>query len=477
MQEARNNTRILQTFWSGGKHLLKDSFGWRSAEEHLMGWALSCLSLRRHYVDVVLYTDSAGKELLVDRLGLPYTDVQVVFDDFACLPHHWALAKVKTYSMQTEPFLHVDADVFAARPFPARFLQSPLAAQNAERGTRYYREMTDRMLAHGRFRLPNFVQKRILQESLPSYNMGVFGGCDTAFIRRYSKAVTDFANENHLNDIHDSRAVANCNVFVEQIFFAMMAQEEHRSVVCLIDRVIDDNGYTTGDFCCLKDFERRPYFHLIGGHKRNETVCNQMARQLLIHYPEYYLRLKSLFPECHRRMAEQVFSSTERAIASYHDFLSEQEIRWRSLRPETILQCERASALGFQSMEEGEHVGRALSVNPNLAFFTIPPEWPSEAAAWLKERLGVSQNQKFLCVALVPSTQGRGIHETLVSPLAVNILTLLRACPLCYDALSERLRPCFSESICSSTDKAEQMIRSEVAYLLYHGLLLPRATS
>ena len=81
-----------------------------------MSWTLSCLSLREHYDEVVLYTDTAGnprsddekplnvvsylglgremlfptegQRILIDELHLPYTDVQVVFDDFPCLPQH-----------------------------------------------------------------------------------------------------------------------------------------------------------------------------------------------------------------------------------------------------------------------------------------------------------------------------------------------------------------------------------------------------
>lgn len=106
--------RIVQTFWTAGKDPLRESFGWLHPEYNLMSWALSCLSLRSHYDEVALYTDSVGKQLLIDKLKLPYTEVNVVFDDFKCLPQHWALSKIKTYSLQTGPFLHVDGDVYRA---------------------------------------------------------------------------------------------------------------------------------------------------------------------------------------------------------------------------------------------------------------------------------------------------------------------------------------------------------------------------
>ncbi len=103
--------RITQTFWSGTGNPLNKSYGWNHAEHNLMSWALSCCSLREHYDDVILYTDRQGYEVLIEKLRLPYTEVHVMYDDSLCLPQHWAYAKVKTYSLQTEPFLHVDGDI------------------------------------------------------------------------------------------------------------------------------------------------------------------------------------------------------------------------------------------------------------------------------------------------------------------------------------------------------------------------------
>jgi len=429
--------------------------------------------MRKHYDEVVLYTDSAGKDALINRLGLPYTEIHVVFDDFPCLSHHWALAKIKTYSMQTAPFLHIDADVFAPQPFPDRLLHAPLAVQNAEQGTHYYREMLDRMLAHGEFQFPEFVRSRIGETSLPSYNMGIFGGTDLNFIHRYCQAVTDFVVENRLNDPCDPRAAANCNVFIEQIFFAMMVLEEQRTVESLIGRKIDDNGYTIREFCNLKEFERQPYFHLLGGHKCNEIVCDQMTRQLMMQYPEYYLRLKTLFHESNHRMAEHIASDTERAINDFRDYLTSQEIRWRHLLPEDILRCERAAAMGLQLLEFEQMTEKYLEANPNLSFYDVPQDWPSKAIEWLRKKVHAREDHPIRRVAIVPTLGRRGIHEVCISPLASNILLLLQDRSLTYESLTANLAPCFSLSLRTSNERVMRMIRYEVAYLMYHVLVLP----
>lgn len=59
--------RMIQTFWTAGQDPLKYAFGWTQPEYNLMSWALSCCSLREHYDDVELYTDSAGYHILIEE--------------------------------------------------------------------------------------------------------------------------------------------------------------------------------------------------------------------------------------------------------------------------------------------------------------------------------------------------------------------------------------------------------------------------
>ena len=67
--------KVVQTFWTGNKSLLENNFGWINPQYHLMSWTLSCLSLKEHYEDIVLYTDSNGYKVFVELLDLPYKDV------------------------------------------------------------------------------------------------------------------------------------------------------------------------------------------------------------------------------------------------------------------------------------------------------------------------------------------------------------------------------------------------------------------
>ena len=140
--------RVIQTFWTAKGNPLLSTYGWTHPRYNAMSWTLSCLCLQQHFNNIELYTDTAGYQFLIERLGLPYKKVHVVLDDFFCLPYHWALSKIKVYSMQESPFVHVDGDVYLPNGLPDSLLVAKLVAQNKEFGTEYYREMMDGILAY-----------------------------------------------------------------------------------------------------------------------------------------------------------------------------------------------------------------------------------------------------------------------------------------------------------------------------------------
>src|SRR5690349_5092674 len=105
--------KIVQAFWSKpatGNSLMDINAGWLSPEYHWMSWALSCLQAKKFYQHVELVTDERGKEILIHRLGLPYssinTQLEAALDTYP--PELWSLAKIFSYNLQEEPFIHLD---------------------------------------------------------------------------------------------------------------------------------------------------------------------------------------------------------------------------------------------------------------------------------------------------------------------------------------------------------------------------------
>lgn len=472
--------RIVQTFWTAGKDPLHESFGWLHPEYNLMSWALSCLSLRAHYDEVALYTDSVGKHLLIDKLKLPYTEVNVVFDDFECLPQHWALSKIKTYSLQTEPFLHVDGDVYISKPLPEDVIHSPLVAQNREIGTSYYKHMMNRIQSRPEIKLPEYVVKGLNEESVASYNMGFFGGTDVDFIQRYCDEVFHFMDSNNMNDPTSIGANLDCNVFFEQVIFAVYADREKRKVASVLGKDMHDKGYTRSEFCNLKHFDRYPFFHLLGGHKRNHENTEMLEKCILQRHPQYYIPIISNYPDKHVRFetpgqtAERITSNYQ--ISQYNSFLSECINKWKDIEISILYSLARISAHNTYFSTLGQHAPEKLlfRLNPYMESFPIPSGWNLDVIKQLSSRTGYNGPNCLKQVAIIPTLQRCGYKEIFVGYVEMEIIELMRGKNLTINEIFDGIENRFKKGGCneSERDGLKLIVSQEVESLLYKNILI-----
>lgn len=271
---------------------LKYSFGWVAPEYHLIGWALSCLQLHQLYKNVDLYCNSNGALLLKDKLGLPYSNIYITHDDFDIVNEQlWALPKILTYSLQNEPFLHLDGDVFLFKELPAPLLRNELIAQNIEIAKEYYLPVQKELIKYFTY-FPNCVTEEFnCTNPIRAVNAGILGGSNIEFIKEYTDLAFKYITRNarHLSSIN----AEGFNVFFEQHLFYSLAKEKGLPIEFLIKDIIVDNRYQH-----LGDFHEVPcktnYLHLLGAYKKDEFNCRQMAAKLRQLYPEYYYRIISL---------------------------------------------------------------------------------------------------------------------------------------------------------------------------------------
>ena len=475
-----NIMRIVQTFWTAGRNPLEYSFGWLRPEYNLMSWALSCLSLREHYDEVALYTDEQGKHVLTDLLHLPYTEVHVVYDEYLCLPQHWAYAKIKTYSMQTKPFLHVDGDVYLPKPISEDIISSPLIAQNREIGTGYYKTMMDNIFAFPEITLPDYILDALQDNSILSYNMGIFGGSDTKFIHYYCQEAFRFLEENKMNDSSLKHSGVWCNILFEQIFFAVLAQRYSVQVECLT-RPMMDEGYSGGEFCDFPRYEEKQLLHLLGGHKRVETNSEMMGQTLVRLYPDYLLRILSLFPDRHIRMSQwekpqKIGLSVQMSLAQYEDMLDKKVIEWFDIPIKEMLEMEERTAnhVFFERAEEQEREELELSCNPRIELFAIPSEWHKKAIRLLKQRLGCEPQYPLEHIALVPSLMKKGVREVPIVKFQLDIIDILKAHNngMKWKDLYEKLMKGFFLKKETSRKGASRLVWDEFIYMIRKGLII-----
>lgn len=283
--------KIVQSFWTAGKDATNYNFGWLSPLDHYLSWILSCNLLRKQYNHVSLVTDQQGYHILVEELGLPYTEVDTCLDSLVEYKSHlWALAKIKAYSIQREPFIHVDGDVFIWEPIDIPLEGNDIIVQNRESISDYYRTMWKSIkpiIKDIPILLRPFDQKR----NGGAYNMGIFGGKDISFIKEYCKESFKFVDKNiiEMNRLED----ININIFFEQVLLYEITKKKKKNVATYIKEDIGDNQYINfGNFDEVPD--RRKYLHLLGFYKQQQIVSLKLRAYVVKHYPEYYRKLEEL---------------------------------------------------------------------------------------------------------------------------------------------------------------------------------------
>ena len=310
---------LIQTLYiNSGKDPLRDSFGWAAPEYHIMGWALSCLQLHKLYGNVTLYANSPAARLLIDTLQLPYTNVNLAPDELTLIhPNLWVLSKIYTYSLQEEPFLNIDGDVFLFERFNPNLPAGELIAQNVEVATEHFYTAVQKELMRNLTFFPDCV-KTDFESGIPiqACNAGILGGRNIPFFQEYSKTAFEYVNKNadRLNRI----SVNMFNVFVEQHLFYALSKAKGLKVSVLFEEIINDRGYRH-----LGDFHETPfnlkYLHLLGEFKRDEYTCIQMAARLRQLYPDYYDRTVALFRENNIRLSPGGFLNKTGSLSNKTD--------------------------------------------------------------------------------------------------------------------------------------------------------------
>ena len=333
--------KIIHSFWSGNnKEILTHNYAWLKPEYHWLSWILSAHQISKFY-PIELYTDSTGYEILIKKLQLPYTKVHVVLDELNHYhPSLWALPKIKAYSLQKEPFLHVDGDVFIWDRFPEELLKQELITQNLEITTKYYGEMWKEIYPHLEY-TPNEMSSYIDGSSQYACNMGITGGTDLEFYKYYTEKSFEFVDKNKAvwNQINGF----NFNIFFEQVLFYECAKEKNKNVSHLFQEVSKDNEYKG-----LASFEKTPeksYLHLLGFYKKDFHVCKQMENYVLTQYPESFERLVSLSNEYYKTFRTNLpnFSISKHNVQQVKDTFDPSVERSEKADPSYLLGRDLAS--------------------------------------------------------------------------------------------------------------------------------------
>jgi len=253
--------KLVMSFWSKPwlENLKAGRTEWEYPSLMLQSVALSLGMAKSFFPKTELITDSYGERLFCKKMGLKFDNVINAMDDYQHFtPSIWAASKIVSHSLQREPYLHIDNDVFFSKKMPEKKMSKDLIVQSREflidKGENG--PVESNVLRYSLNSLPN-LPKELKNEALKfktqnSLNCGVVGGHNVDFMNYYSNYVLDILSDEKNRDAFDNAKMDPnakhwvLNVFVEQYILAVLAKQNNIKYTPLIKRYSDGKkiGYS-----------------------------------------------------------------------------------------------------------------------------------------------------------------------------------------------------------------------------------------
>lgn len=255
--------KFIQSFWSKP---IKDTMVWADSDYMFVTWMLSSLRLYEKYNHVQLITDAKGKYIFGNILQLPYSSIKEDLDTLEDnLSQVWTWGKLLSYSLQQEPFIHVDGDVIMSKVYS--FEKERLIAQHKEKQFAH-NEALYMLLKGKKYEIPTILSVENAKQ-VCEYNMGIVGGSDFSFFQEMyaiAKSIID-KNLHRLSTTKDIKVITAFNTIVEQNLFCNLAKSKRIKVSTLFE-----DGYIKDDYVGLVNFRNTispDYIHPVGYLKKN----------------------------------------------------------------------------------------------------------------------------------------------------------------------------------------------------------------
>jgi len=285
--------RAVWSFWTR-PYLARTGHNWATPLHHMLAWGLSVSTARQHYPDTALITDSPGKKLLVDTLGIQFSSVSTELDRLSGAdPGWWVLGKLIAYGLQDVPFLHIDTDVFLWRPLPLDLEEAPVVAQCPEffqRGSdRSSRRIEEAFVAVGA-QLPIEWEWAASRNDLffREENCGIVGGTNVVFLRHFATTASDLVL-NPDNASACARLAYKDNFALEQFLLSACVDfHRHRPDSPFRGVRVRYLFPTWDDAMNPTCAERVGFTHLLGGSKAMPAVGLRLEERMKRDDPAYY---------------------------------------------------------------------------------------------------------------------------------------------------------------------------------------------
>ena len=256
--------KAIYSFWTkpmGDKYV-----GFRSEKSLIECFSISVMMSRKHFSKVELVTDIKGKELLIDKYGLPFTSVSTELEEALkdIDQKHWAIGKIYACKIQKEPFIHIDNDVIWFKKPPIELLKADACFQNEEVDEEVdFNNMNSYhyLIKHAKdnyIDCPNYIN----WDNTCAYNCGIIGFNRLEHLDTWWQAALKYIDyiDSYFGKEYDTWFELTCLIF-EQFY-----------IVSICDKFNYDVKFIKKDFVDDDTSKLLGYTHLISESKRTEYV-------------------------------------------------------------------------------------------------------------------------------------------------------------------------------------------------------------
>ncbi len=241
---------------------------------HLCSRVIAIEFAKKIFSQVEIYTDKQGKNIL----GALWYECNEELESLDLDKWFRAWGKLLTYSLQREPFIHIDSDCFLRKQLPKEILDAQIFAQNEENDDWFesaYQWQID-YIKKNNFILP----KWLLQSNVKKAScLWIVWWKDYDFLSKYAKESLEIIQKNNWIWMTD---VWLYNVIFEQWLFDVQAWRKNKQIKYLSYPWIDKEYLT-----------ELGYQHLRGAKKDKKT--EQMVVEFCsVEYPQFYSLLNTL---------------------------------------------------------------------------------------------------------------------------------------------------------------------------------------
>ena len=272
--------KAIYTFWSKPYYNTgaKAFAGFLDEEMFYCSWILSVMTASKYFDKIVLYTDAKGA-IMLSKLNLPFDSTHIILDELNHLPVDlWGAPKLLVYSLQKEPYIHMDYDLFWWSKPPIELLHSEYVIEC--KYTCYKpKEGLAHLVANAEY-VPEVLQR--IKDKV-SYNIGIpgcglYGGQNPLILAETAKVGLELIdkNPNYINSL-----LTPTNSIISMSLLNTIIEE-------YIPRILLNIEWT-----CLDTLMggKECHGHMLGEYKKLPSDCSNVKNLVKKEYPQYYNRL------------------------------------------------------------------------------------------------------------------------------------------------------------------------------------------